>query len=219
MKDAFTKRRRRVAIAALGVIALMVPTIAAAQVVFPDVPPGYVHEPAINWAFEHGITVGCEDGTIYCPTDPTTRAQMATFLHRMSGNAPGVAPTVNAATLDGHEASDFLGVDDTAADSDQLGGRPAEDYVTTDDLPTLLDASVTLRQNTESWLIGITETTTVSCLEGEIPVGGGYESAGLLTLNVTANRPTPTGWQVTGTASLLADVTVFVSCLSIDPPA
>lgn len=106
---------------------------------------------------------------------------MATFLHRASGNAPGVAPSTNAATLDGHTASDFLAVDGTVADSDQLGGRPADDYVTTDSLPTLLDAAVTVRQNTDSWLIGITETTTtttVSGLEGEIPVGGGYETGG-----------------------------------------
>ena len=29
-----------------------------------------------------GITKGCGDGTTFCPNNPTTRAQMATFLHR-----------------------------------------------------------------------------------------------------------------------------------------
>jgi len=51
---------------------------------FPDVAPGY-------WAFQEiealaasGITTGFPDGT-YRPTDPVTRAQMATFLARALG--------------------------------------------------------------------------------------------------------------------------------------
>ena len=35
----------------------------------------------IVWAFEHGITTGC-DPHLYCPKDPTNRGQMATFLDR-----------------------------------------------------------------------------------------------------------------------------------------
>jgi hypothetical protein len=35
----------------------------------------------IVWAFENGITTGCGGGS-YCPDDPVTRAQMATFLDR-----------------------------------------------------------------------------------------------------------------------------------------
>ncbi len=33
--------------------------------------------------------------------DPVTRAQMATFMHRLSGNDPDTDPSVNAATLGG----------------------------------------------------------------------------------------------------------------------
>jgi subtilisin family serine protease len=38
----------------------------------------------IVWAFENGITTGCGGGK-YCPNDPVTRAQMATFLNRALG--------------------------------------------------------------------------------------------------------------------------------------
>lgn len=42
---------------------------------------------------EAGITVGCvEDGTLFCPLDPVTRAQMATFLARGLGLDPIVPP-------------------------------------------------------------------------------------------------------------------------------
>ena len=41
------------------------------------------------WYFDHvaalaasGITTGCRGGTVFCPGDATSRAQMATFLHR-----------------------------------------------------------------------------------------------------------------------------------------
>jgi len=57
---------------------------APASQTFPDVAPGY-------WAFQEiealaasGITTGFPDGT-YRPTDPVTRAQMATFMARALG--------------------------------------------------------------------------------------------------------------------------------------
>ena len=42
---------------------------------------GLVHEDAINRVAAAGITVGCGDG-VFCPSQPVTRAQMATFLTR-----------------------------------------------------------------------------------------------------------------------------------------
>ena len=44
----------------------------------------------IEWVYLQGITTGCTT-TTYCPDDPVTRAQMATFLARalhLSGSAP-----------------------------------------------------------------------------------------------------------------------------------
>ena len=44
---------------------------------------GNVHEDNINRIRAAGVTLGCDtDGTRFCPDDPTTRAQMASFLAR-----------------------------------------------------------------------------------------------------------------------------------------
>lgn len=48
---------------------------------FSDVNPASVHAPSINAIAAAGISLGCADG-VYCPNDPVTRAQMATFLAR-----------------------------------------------------------------------------------------------------------------------------------------
>ncbi len=83
---------------------------------------GNVHAPGIEFAAGAGITAGCGDGSIYCPNDPVTRGQVGTFLHRLSGYASGVAPSVNADQVDGADASDFLGAGDKAADAELLDG-------------------------------------------------------------------------------------------------
>ncbi|WP_052668238.1 S-layer homology domain-containing protein [Nitriliruptor alkaliphilus] len=90
--------RRRVIIAA--VVAIMaVPAVAVANH-FTDVDPNDTHAPGINYMEATGITTGCT-ATRYCPGDNLTRAQMGTFIHRASGNAPGIDPSVNAATVEG----------------------------------------------------------------------------------------------------------------------
>ena len=44
---------------------------------------GNTHENDIDALYAAGITVGCsQDTLLFCPKDPTTRAQMATFIHR-----------------------------------------------------------------------------------------------------------------------------------------
>ena len=49
---------------------------------FSDVPNGMSHRPFINALADAGITVGCGDGTRYCPDRAVTRAEMATFISR-----------------------------------------------------------------------------------------------------------------------------------------
>jgi hypothetical protein len=39
-------------------------------------------EDDIAWMFDTGITTGCLPGGLYCPEDPVSRAEMATFLYR-----------------------------------------------------------------------------------------------------------------------------------------
>lgn len=92
------------AVAGLAAVAVAAPVTAyAGHAAFTDGPYG-AHEAGIHWLSDSGVTKGCNpEGTRYCPGDPVTRAQMATFMHRLSGNAPGIAPKVNAATLGGLE--------------------------------------------------------------------------------------------------------------------
>ena len=40
---------------------------------------------ATDWAAQTGVTSGCGDGADFCPDRPVTRAQVAVFLHRFSG--------------------------------------------------------------------------------------------------------------------------------------
>ena len=50
---------------------------------FGDVEDGAYYEAAVAWMFQQQITVGCGSAPLrYCPSDPVTRAQMASFLAR-----------------------------------------------------------------------------------------------------------------------------------------
>lgn len=89
--------------------AVVAPTTALANHVFDDVADDDVHALGIEWASDNGITAGCGDGSGFCPSDPVTRAQMATFMHRLSGHAGGVDASVDAATLNGMTAAELAG--------------------------------------------------------------------------------------------------------------
>ena len=49
--------------------------------IFNDVSPGSYADVAIGWAYEEGITTGCDDDS-FCPEDELSNAQIATFLYR-----------------------------------------------------------------------------------------------------------------------------------------
>lgn len=97
-----TRKPRRIhgrTILLLLTVALMnVPALAVATHLVRDVHHGSTHAAGIRYLADAGITAGCT-ATTYCPNDNLTRAQMGSFLYRASGNAPGNAPSVNAATL------------------------------------------------------------------------------------------------------------------------
>lgn len=110
-----TSRRTLLLAVAVAVI-VSIPAAAVANHVFSDVADGDVHAPGIEYVADTGVTAGCTP-TTYCPTDRVTRAQMATFLHRSSGNAAGIAPNVTAAALAGIERLDApstVGIGSTA---------------------------------------------------------------------------------------------------------
>jgi hypothetical protein len=90
--------RRRTILLLLTVALLNVPAIAVATHIFEDVRDGSTHAAGIHYLAEAGITAGCT-ATTYCANDSLTRAQMGSFLYRASGNAPGIAPSTNAATV------------------------------------------------------------------------------------------------------------------------
>ena len=71
----------------LLIVTLLIPAVAVAA---PSGPPSFTDVPAdhpffeeIEWLAESGITKGCDqEGTLFCPDDPVTRGQMASFLVR-----------------------------------------------------------------------------------------------------------------------------------------
>jgi S-layer homology domain len=113
MRDVFVLRIPRRWVRAIVLVAVTAAVVAPATVwaqsVFSDVPDGSTHAEGIEYVADKGITVGCEDD-LYCPNDPVTRAQMATFLYRSSGNDPATAASVNADLVDGSSAEQLRSV-------------------------------------------------------------------------------------------------------------
>lgn len=128
-----TISKRAALIIALALL-LVIPGVAVADHIFTDVGHADTHTPGIEWVADAGVTAGCGDGTAYCPNDNVTRAQMGTFMCRLSGNC-GVAPSVNAATaadsdlLDGIDSTGFLGSTAKAADADKVDGYDANSMI------------------------------------------------------------------------------------------
>ena len=92
--------RRAIAGSILAAAALVgTAGVAHAAFGFDDVNENDTHADGIEWLVANGITAGC-DADSYCPQQPVTRAQMATFMHRLSGNS-NTLPSVNAETLQG----------------------------------------------------------------------------------------------------------------------
>ena len=76
---------------------------AKVQVDFLDVPPQHQFHDFVATIARNAITVGCHDGTVYCPDDPSTRAQMAVFLLKSKFGAGHVPlPAVGGVFADVH---------------------------------------------------------------------------------------------------------------------
>jgi len=100
------------------VAALLVPAGAWASHRFNDVPDSNTFHDDISWLADAGVTLGCGDGTSFCPKQAVTREQMAAFMRRLAENR-----VVDAGTLEGFEAADFLGSGGTRV----LAGTVSED--------------------------------------------------------------------------------------------
>ncbi|MCC5953242.1 MAG: S-layer homology domain-containing protein [Acidimicrobiia bacterium] len=104
-------RRRPFGVTALVVVtAVLSATIgsAVASHTFPDVPDTNPFHDDIDWMADAGITGGFADGT-FRPTDNVSRQAMAAFMRRLAGQADGVAPMVDAATVEGFTAAELQG--------------------------------------------------------------------------------------------------------------
>ncbi len=99
---------------------LVIPGVAVATHVFDDVTDSETHAEGIEWVAASGVTSGCGGGN-YCPTANVTRAQMGTFMCRLSGNC-GVAPSVDADTVDGFGANDLIRFSGDSVDFKALTG-------------------------------------------------------------------------------------------------
>lgn len=100
-----SSRTVSIATFACGVVAAAVFTAGTAAAIvagFTDVPDDHPHAAGIEYLAGTGITGGCDEGR-FCPDDPVTRGQMATFIRRLSGADPAVQPSVEAATLAGYQ--------------------------------------------------------------------------------------------------------------------
>ena len=106
---------------------LVIPGVAGATHIFTDVVDGSTHAPGIEWVADNGVSTGCGDGSTYCPNDAVTRAQMGTFMCRLSGNC-GVAPSVDAATaidadtVDSYHANELIRFSGDSVNNDALVG-------------------------------------------------------------------------------------------------
>lgn len=88
-----TISRRSALLIAIAIV-MAIPTAAFAGSLFSDVEDGSTHIDGITFMKDSGVTLGCGDGTTFCPDDPVLREQMATFMYRLSGNDPDTAPSV-----------------------------------------------------------------------------------------------------------------------------
>ena len=89
IRRAWERRASRLAVGvAAAAVALTATAVALAQGIgtFRDVPDNHYARDAVQWAVQNGITVGCRDGTYFCPERTVNRAESVTFLHRYQNN-------------------------------------------------------------------------------------------------------------------------------------
>ncbi len=183
--------RRTFAIAVAGAAALLLPGLALAQVTFRDVDPGDVHAAGIGFVAETGISAGCGDGSGFCPSDPVTRGQMATFLQRASGNVQGIAPSVDAASVQGMNATALReGTVVGVQTFEESGSIPANGGF-----------------------------VTVQCPVGATVIGGGG-AAGSQGYYLLLSNPTVVGWEVyvsraIASAPDTSSATAYVICMTL----
>jgi hypothetical protein len=225
-------RRLGIVAATVAVIGLITVTASAGHT-FLDVPDTHTFHDDIEWMRDADITRGCNPpaNTEFCPDDFATRGQLSAFFHRFA-----LAGVVDADTLDGKDSTEFLGSGDKAADSDLLDGKDSTEFLgknekaadsdkldgldsseflkVGDDLGNGLAGSIYVATETEGWLLTVNNEVIASCDSGDVLIGGGHQTNGVLEVNVVDSYPSGGDWVVRGTATVLADVTAYAICVS-----
>ena len=96
LRRVWQRRASRLAVGvAAAAVALTAAAVALAQGIgtFRDVPDSHYARDSVQWAVQNGVTVGCRDGTYFCPERTVNRAESVTFLHRYNNNV--VSPLAN----------------------------------------------------------------------------------------------------------------------------
>ena len=73
---------RKLLITVTILLTLIASTAIAQSQRFNDVPPDHPAQAAIEWAADTGLSLGCGDGTNFCPDKPLSRWQAVTFMER-----------------------------------------------------------------------------------------------------------------------------------------
>ena len=82
---------------------------------FTDVSDDHIFRDAINCLAHYGVTIGCGDGSVYCPEDPVNRWQMMLFLTR------ALVPTgINLSPARAQNFTDLGNLNDEARDAIDL---------------------------------------------------------------------------------------------------
>ena len=89
IRRVWKRRSSRLAVGvAAAAVALTATAVALAQGIgtFRDVPDNHYAYDAVQWAVQNRITLGCRDGTYFCPERTVNRSESVTFLHRYHNN-------------------------------------------------------------------------------------------------------------------------------------
>jgi hypothetical protein len=93
-------RNRSLVVACLAAIAVAAPASAADQ--FQDVNANSTHASTIREVTAAGVTAGCRTGR-YCPSEPVTRDQMASFLTRTGSRASFETNVTDLSAANGYD--------------------------------------------------------------------------------------------------------------------
>lgn len=220
-----------VAATAVATAALVAPVAAMVAQQFRDVPVDGVHAEAIAWLAGTGVTAGCDTGT-FCPNDTVSRAQLASFLYRLSGADPDTDVTIDAATVQGLAAEDLKGAPGATGPRGPKGdtGDPGATGSQGPAGPSggLAGFEIFTYTATFSSTTGTSGTPAI-CPDGKVVLGGGYRlsSAGAATVH---NWQPRTGvdegsgeqqdeYYVEYTPTADGSITVYATCASLDAPA